>query len=203
MTGLRAQDLPSAGLGTTGTFRLLAFSQQFQQLMVLPDGSVVVAAPAIGPNGTSKITTVSGGTRGTLPPVAGPAIVVPVNVLGPNRVAGLYGPTEADKNKLRQESEVFGPPTVGTPGPTPLRNPPPGAGPLRKSIFSRPDDSVLLQSTSGIWLGQAAAGFITRHNVREIAAETISGNPPPQGRAAAQAIDPFQVPSGSLLAYDP
>ena len=195
-------DFQSAGLGANGTFRLLAFSEQFQQLMELPNGNVVVAAPAIGPNGTPKITTVLGGTKGTLTPVAGPQIVVPTGVQAPNRVAALYGLTEADKKKLREEAETFGP-TIGTPGPSPLKNPPPGTGPLRKSIFTRPGDNVLVQSISGIWLGQAAAGFITKPNVREIAAETLSGNPPPRGRAAAQAIDPFEVPSGSLLAYDP
>jgi hypothetical protein len=194
----------SAGLGGTGTFRLLAFSEQKRQLMVLPDGSVVEVSPPIGPNGTATITTALGGVRGTLTPVAGSAIVVPTNVTGPNDVANLYGPKEEDKKKLTQKSISFGPPTIGTPGPSPLRNPPPGAGELRKAIFSRPGDNVLVKSTSGIWLGQAAAGFISRNDVRQIAAETLLlGNPPPQGRAAGEAIDPFEVPSGSLFSYDP
>jgi hypothetical protein len=204
MVSSEALGFQSAGLGTTGTFRLLAFSQQFQKLMTLPDGTNVVVAPAIGPNGTPTITTVLGGTRGTLTPVTGPAIIVPTNATGPNDVANLYGPTEADKKKLSQKSIAFGPPTIGTPGPSPLRNPPPGAGELRKSIFTRPGDNVLVKSLSGIWLGQAAAGFITNNNARQIAAETLLlGNSPPTGKAAAQAIDPFAVPSGSLFSYDP
>src|SRR5215469_10250217 len=80
-------DFQSAGLGANGTFRLLAFSEQFQQLMELPNGAVIVVAPAIGPNDTAKITTVLGGVKGTLAPVAGPLIAVPTGVTAPNRLA--------------------------------------------------------------------------------------------------------------------
>src|SRR5438128_632633 len=38
-------DFQSAGLGANGTFRLLAFSEQFQQLMELPSGAVIVVSP--------------------------------------------------------------------------------------------------------------------------------------------------------------
>jgi hypothetical protein len=117
-------------------------------------------------------------------PVAGPSINVLTGVVGQNQVQMLYG----DKAKSSPRSVSYGP-TIST-------------GKLNKAGLTLNGDNVTITSTSGMYTAQAGAFRATPKG--DIFAKTsISGTPPPTGQAAAQAIDPFEVPSGSANAYDP
>jgi PEP-CTERM motif len=76
-------------------------------------------------------------------------------------------------------------------------------GPEQKQSLKLKGDNETATSTSGIYTGQASA-FISAKGVRGITATAYTtANPPPGGSAAAQAIDPFEVPSGTAYVYDP
>jgi hypothetical protein len=63
-------------------------------------------------------------------------------------------------------------------------------------------DQVTVTSTTGQYRGQASA-FIASGRRITANASVADPLPPPPGAAAARAVDPFYIPSVSVLAYDP
>ena len=172
-------DFASANLAATGTYSLNVTSVQNRS-------SNPPTAPA-GPNATTTYTTVLGGTPGTGTLKPGPSIIeVLTGVIGGNAAQSFYG----EKAKQSVRSQAFGP-TVST-------------GLQSKGALTRAGDNATITSTSGMYSAEASA-FISAKGVRGLSVSTsISGTPPavPTGQAAAQANDPYSVPSG-IYAYQP
>lgn len=179
-------DFKTSNLGATGTFFLDVYSQQYRSLNP--------ASPPIGPNATQSLTNVIGGVPGTGTPAAGLSIIVSTGVVGQNSVEMLY----AGNGKASERTVAYGP-TIRVPSTINAKK---QVVQPQKSTLTMPGDNVTLTSTSGMYTAQAAA-FQATPKGEIFASTSVDGTPPPTGQTAAQAIDPFTVPSGSLYPYDP
>ena len=171
-----------ANLGRTGKFWSYAYSKQNQNL--------TLGTPQVGPNATTGLTAVLGGTPRTLTiKTKGPDITVS------STVTGVSGPSinyPGEKLPSVAPEQSFTDPVWTGNSPA-----------LTKRSLSTPGDNVEITSTSGMYKGRAAA-VLSLKGVRFLLAQArIFGTPPPQGAAAAKAYDPFEVPSGSIFGYDP